>query len=76
MGWVGTERSPLKTRHLDANPYVSVSYWSPDQERVNADCHTSWADQESERVWQLFLDADPPLGYDAAIIPRSRHGHG
>jgi hypothetical protein len=26
VGWIGTERSPLKTRHLDANPYVSVSY--------------------------------------------------
>lgn len=74
VGWIGTERSPLKTRHLEANPYVSVSYWSPDQERAHAECRASWADEESERVWQLFLDAEPPRGYDPANIPRWKDG--
>ena len=41
---MGTSRSPLKTRHLDANPYVSVSYWSPKHETAQADCRASWAE--------------------------------
>jgi hypothetical protein len=29
VGWVGTSRSPLRTRHVTANPHVSCAYWSP-----------------------------------------------
>jgi hypothetical protein len=74
VGWVGTTRSPLKARHLEATPYVSCAYWSPKQETVHADCHARWAPDERERVWQLFLDADPPLGYDPATMPPFRDG--
>jgi Pyridoxamine 5'-phosphate oxidase len=74
VGWVGTSRSPLKTRHLEANPYVSFSYWSPKQETAHVECRASWADDQRERVWQLFLDADPPLGYDPASIPQWKDG--
>jgi Pyridoxamine 5'-phosphate oxidase len=69
VGWVATSKSPLKARHLAANPYLSASYWSPKQETVYADCRAEWADDERERVWQLYLDADPPLGYDPATMP-------
>jgi uncharacterized pyridoxamine 5'-phosphate oxidase family protein len=69
VGWIGTSRSPLKTKHLEANPHVSVSYWSPKQETVYADCRAEWADEERERVWQLYPDAEPPLGYDPGALP-------
>lgn len=74
VGWVGTVRSPLKSKHLAANPHVSVSYWSPKQETAQADCRASWADDERERVWNLFLEAEPPLGYDPATLPQWKDG--
>jgi hypothetical protein len=74
VGWIGTSRSPLKTKHLEANPHVSVSYWSPKQETVYADCRAHWADDERERVWQLYLDAEPPLGYDPGSMPPWKDG--
>jgi hypothetical protein len=74
VGWIGTSRSPLKARHLEANPFVSCSYWSPKQETAQVDCRTSWAPEENERVCQLFLDAEPPLGYDPAMIPQFADG--
>jgi hypothetical protein len=74
VGWVGTVRSPLKSKHLAANPYVSVAYWSPKQETAHADCRASWADDERERVWNLFLEAEPPLGYDPSTLPQWKDG--
>jgi general stress protein 26 len=74
VGWIGTSKSPLKTRHLAVNPHVSCSYWSPTQETAHVECRASWADDDRERVWQLFLDAKPPLGYDPAAIPRWKGG--
>ena len=74
VGWVGTSQSPLKTRHLAENPYVSCSYWSPKHETAYADCRAEWAPSENERVWQLFLDAEPPLGYDPATMPPFKDG--
>jgi uncharacterized pyridoxamine 5'-phosphate oxidase family protein len=74
VGWIGTSRSPLKTKHLEANPHVSVSYWSPKQETVYADCRAEWADDERERVWQLYLNAEPPLGYDPGKLPPWKDG--
>jgi hypothetical protein len=74
VGWVGTVRSPLKSKHLAANPHVSVSYWSPKQETAQADCRASWVDGEHERVWNLFLEAEPPLGYDPSTLPQWKDG--
>jgi len=74
VGWVGTSRSPLKEKHLSATPYVSCAYWSPKQETAQADCRAAWASGERERVWQMFLDAEPPLGYDPASIPPWKDG--
>jgi pyridoxine/pyridoxamine 5'-phosphate oxidase len=64
VGWVGTSRSPMKSKHLAANPFVSVAYWSPKQETAHAECRASWADDERERIWELYRAAEPPLGYD------------
>lgn len=74
VGWVGTSRSPLKTRHLESTPYVSMAYWSPAQETAHADCRASWAPDQNERVWQLYLDAEPPLGYDPGTLPPWKDG--
>ena len=74
VGWIGTSRSPLKTRHLAATPYVSCAYWSPKQETAYADCRTEWADDERERVWSMFLETPEPLGYDPATIPPWKDG--
>jgi hypothetical protein len=64
VGWVGTSRSPMKSKHLAANPFVSVAYWSPQQETAHVECRASWADEERERLWELYRAAEPPLGYD------------
>jgi general stress protein 26 len=74
VGWVGTSRSPLKTKHLEANPHVSLSYWSPKHETAHVECRASWADDQRERVWQLFLEADPPLGYDPGSMSPWKDG--
>jgi hypothetical protein len=41
---------------------------------AGADCKADWADEERERVWQLYVEADPPLGYDPATMPPWRDG--
>ena len=74
VGWIGTSRSPLKSRHLDANPHVSLANWSPKQETAHADCRASWADGERERVWNLYLQAEPPLGYDPGKLAPWKDG--
>jgi pyridoxine/pyridoxamine 5'-phosphate oxidase len=65
VGWALTGRSPLKTRHLAANPHVSCSYWSPSHDTVFADCVAEWVEDEAEkeRVWHVFHDTPMPLGW-------------
>jgi hypothetical protein len=48
--------------------------WSPKQETAHVECRASWADEERERVWRLFVDAPPPLGYDPGAMPRWKDG--
>ena len=77
VGWVCTSRTPVKARHLRLNPYVAVSYWSPDNDTVYAECRATWVDSEGEKddVWDLFTTTPPPLGYDLSGYgtPRNRH---
>ena len=65
VGWVLTGKTPVKTAHLAANPYVACSYWSPDQNVVYVDCIASWVEDEADkqRIWDVFLHTPPPLGY-------------
>ena len=65
IGWAVTDRSPVKTRHLAANPYVSCAYWSPAQNTVYVDCQASWVDDTAgkQHVWELFRGTPPPLGW-------------
>jgi uncharacterized pyridoxamine 5'-phosphate oxidase family protein len=70
-GWIGTSRNSHKARHIEKNPYVSLSYWDQQQQQIYADCKAEWVDDpaEKQRIWDLYKSTPPPLGYDPAIIP-------
>jgi general stress protein 26 len=65
-GWIATTRHGLKARHLAHEPRVSLTYWDPVQEVVTVHATATWAAdaQTRERIWQLYLAAPSPLGYD------------
>jgi general stress protein 26 len=67
-GWIATGRRSFKAKHIEGNPYVSLSYWDQQHEQVYIDCRAQWEErtQEKQRVWQLFHSTPPPLGYDLA----------
>lgn len=69
-GWIATGRQSLKAKHLEANPYVSLSYWDQDHQQIYADCVASWEDDpaEKQRLWDLYDAAPPPLGYNLGMI--------
>jgi general stress protein 26 len=69
-GWIATGRHTLKEKHLQHNPYVSLSYWDPQHQQVYADCKAGWEDNlpEKKRVWELFCSTPPPLGYDLGMF--------
>jgi pyridoxine/pyridoxamine 5'-phosphate oxidase len=71
VGWIATAPTSPKRAHLDANPFVSLSYWAPSQDTCVADCRVTWALDEETRVevWNRFASAPAPVGYDPAIIP-------
>jgi hypothetical protein len=71
IGWVGTSPTPAKRAHLRASPYVSLNYWSPSHDTCVAECRATWVfDNEGRtKVWNLFLNAPPPLGYNPTIVP-------
>jgi hypothetical protein len=74
LGWALTGRTPLKTRHLAANPHMSCAFWTPSQDTVFADCRTEWVEGDAEKaeVWDLFHDTPPPLGWG----PEGMAGYG
>ena len=71
VGWVGTGPTRIKRSHLERTPFVSVNYWSPNHDTCTAECRASWYfdDETCQRIWDLYLAAPPPLGYDPAMIP-------
>jgi hypothetical protein len=70
-GWIATGPSPAKVAHLKASPHMSLNYWLPSHDTCAADCRVTWAydDETRIRVWNLFLEAPPPVGYDPANVP-------
>jgi hypothetical protein len=70
-GWIATGPTPTKRAHLAASPYMSLNYWSPSQDTCLAECRATWAfdDETRTMLWNLFLNAPPPVGYNPAIIP-------
>ncbi len=71
-GWIATGRDSFKAKHIARNPYVSCSYWDQQHQQVYAECRANWADDpaEKQRVWDLFKNTPPPLGYDPAMFFR------
>jgi len=69
-GWIATGRQSFKARHLEHNPFVSLSYWDPQHEQVYAECRAEWMDEptEKKRLWELFKSLPPPMGYDLAMF--------
>lgn len=70
-GVIATGPTSVKRAHLERTPFVSINYWSPDQDTCSADCRTSWIldDEGRQAVWRAFAEAPAPVGYDPAIIP-------
>jgi len=70
-GWVATGPTPIKRAHLANSPFVSCNYWSPAQDTCVAECEAEWAFDDDTRtlVWEKFVNAPAPVGYDPAIIP-------
>lgn len=66
VGWVVTSQTPIKARHLAANPHMACNYWSPEQHTVTIDCVASWVEGTAGKdyVFDLFMTTPPPLGYD------------
>ena len=69
-GWIATGRQSFKTKHLERNPYVSLSYWDQEHEQVYAECKATWADSQEKKneVWDLVKNAPPPVGYDPGLF--------
>jgi hypothetical protein len=67
-GWIGTHRNSHKSHHLEGNPHVSLAYIADVMKPVYVDCVTQWIDDlgEKQRIWALFKNTPPPLGYDPA----------
>ena len=69
-GWIATSPLSLKAKHLAANPWVSLTYWDQQHERVELECLAEWDNSiESKRaLWELFKSTPEPVGYDPAMI--------
>lgn len=70
-GRIATGPTPVKQAHLDHSPYMSLTYWTENQDTCTAEVKTEWALDEESRtdLWEWFKSTPMPLGYDPAIIP-------
>ncbi len=70
-GWIATGPRTLKAKHLEHQPHISLTYWSPEQDVCTAECRTSWetSDEQRRAGWDRFANAPEPVGYDPSIIP-------
>ena len=75
IGWISTTPTPIKRAHLAASPFMSLNYWSPNQDICTAECHASWVfdDETRTQVWQLFATTPEPVGYNPSIISAWTH---
>ncbi len=70
VGWVAVGRNSIKSKHLAANPYISLAYIADPLKPVYAECRAEWSNdmQNKERIWKLYGETPPPLGYDLHMI--------
>jgi general stress protein 26 len=78
VGWIATRKGSYKTRNLASNPYVSLAYVSDVARPVYVDCKAEWVEDPAEksRIWDLYLETEPPLGYDPAPIFKAKDDAG
>ncbi len=71
IGWIATGPDSPKAGHLANEPRISLTYWDPSHDTCSADCDTAWLDGPDDKValWDRFLNAPEPVGYDPSIIP-------
>ncbi len=71
QGWIATGPTPVKREHIAASPNISCNYWAPSQDTCVAECAAEWAFDDATRqmIWDKFVNAPAPVGYDPAIIP-------
>jgi hypothetical protein len=76
VGWIATGPTPLKRSHLDHSPFVSCNYWAPDQDTCVAECRATWIvdDDGRQALWDRFVQAPEPVGYDLSIFPAWSEG--
>lgn len=72
-GWIATTRHSAKARHIEHEPRVSLTYWDAEQDVVTVRGVASWADDQPtrDRIWALYRETPPPLGYDPAAFWQS-----
>jgi len=70
VGWIATGPTPVKLAHLANSPFVSCSYWAPSHDVAVAECHAELVQDDTirTRIWDLFKQTPPPLGYDPGGI--------
>lgn len=75
-GVVATGPTPVKVADLGHSPHVSIQYWDPTQDVCRADCRATWVTDPDElrTIWDDFVNAPAPVGYDPAIIPQWADG--
>ena len=66
IGWAISWPESHKTKHLQANPYISLAYIYDRDKPAYADCRAEWVGEESEkiRIWELHKSLPSPLGFD------------
>jgi general stress protein 26 len=69
-GWILTRRQSFKKQQLSRNPFVSCAYVADIGKPLYVECKAGWVEDPSEiaRIWELFLTAPPPMGYDPGSI--------
>ena len=75
-GWIATSPTPTKRVHFEHSPFLSLSYWTANQDTCVAECEVAWefGDDVRREVWDLFKHAPAPVGYDPAMIPPWKDG--
>jgi hypothetical protein len=75
-GWIATSPTPIKRLHIAHCRDVSLNYWDPQHDTCTAECRATWAfdDETCQHVWNRFVRAPAPVGYDPAIIPEWADG--
>jgi hypothetical protein len=68
-GWITTGRNSIKTRHLAANPYLSLAYIADPLKPVYVECYAVWDNNPTtkRRIWDLCKSLPEPLGFDPAL---------